>query len=82
MKPALALFWYLFTHQTDTVLNVFFYPYLLESNLTYCMEGDCHTYPTLPFFAAVLFVDVAIFLALIRLLVRGRRHTSRVLDQS
>lgn len=53
----IKIFWYLFTHQLETVLNYLYYPYLFTGNFTYCDSGICTTEKVLPYFLAVLLTD-------------------------
>jgi hypothetical protein len=76
----IKIYWYLFTHQFETVLNYFYYPYLFSGTFTYCENGICTSEKILPYYLAVLITDGFLILVIFKILFSNKDIFPHSLD--
>lgn len=75
-----GVFWYLFTNQFNTLLNYFYYPYLISGTITYCDDLGCTDYKILPYFISVILTDFLLLLLFLKLWAKNSGINRILLD--
>lgn len=80
MSFSIGVFWYLFTNQLSTLLNYFYYPYLISGTITFCDDLGCADYKVLPYFLSVVLTDFMVLLFFLKFWAKNTESNPILLD--
>ena len=75
-----SVFWYLFSNQFSTILNYFYYPYLISGTITYCDDFGCTDFKILPYFISVILVDFLLLIVFLKFWINQSENPRILLD--